>query len=259
MNAAIALKRGISAELYKFRRTFILWFLILGPAFIPVINLIIFLTRGEQVMANGGNPWQMLLQFSIDPGNFLFPFFVMIVALFVNSIEHNSNTWKLIYTQPLSRGVVYFSKVKVFIVMIFMSLMLFGIFSVLVGQVVGALKPDLGFDQAFNKSLFFSLPFKVFLMTMGYASIQFWMSQRWKNLILPLGIGIGGFISFMILSQGWKYAPYHPYGYQILGLGNLRDPEFQIWGNMEFVYRSLGLAFVIFVLGGLEKMKKRII
>ena len=259
MNAAIALKRGISAELYKYKRTFILWFLIIGPAFIPVINFIIFMSRGTEVMAEGGNPWQKLLGFSIDPGNFLFPFFVMIVALFVNSIEHNSNTWKLIYTQPLSRVTVYASKVKIFVLMIFMSLMLFGIFSVLAGEIVGMLQPELGFDQAFDKSLFFSLPFKVFLCTMGYASIQFWMSQRWRNLILPLGIGIGGFISFMIVSQGWKHAIYHPYGYQILGLGNLNDPEFQVWANMEYVYRSLGLALVTYLLTGIDKVRKRII
>lgn len=259
MNAAIALKRGISAELYKFKRTFILWFLIIGPAFIPVINFIIFMSRGEQVMAEGGNPWQRLLEFSIDPGNFLFPFFVMIVALFVNSIEYNANTWKLIYAQPLSRATVYVAKVKVFILMILLSLMLFGIFSVIAGTILGQLKPDLGFDQAFDKSVFFILPFKIFLGTMGYASIQFWMSQKWKNLILSLGVGIAGFISFSILVQGWEYAEYHPYGFQILGLGSVRDPEFEMWGNMQFIYRSLGLALVIYTLAGIEKMRKRII
>lgn len=259
MNQVIALKRGISAELFKFRRTFILWFLIIGPAFIPVINLLIFLLRGQEVVGPDVNPWQLLLQFSIDPGNFLFPFFVMIVALFVNSIEYNSNTWKLIYTQPLSRGTVYLSKVKVFVFMIFCSLMLFGIFSIAVGYIIKAVKPELGFDKTFDLSLFLSLPFKVFLTTLGYASIQFWLSQRWKNLILSLGIGIGGFISFMILSQGWKYAPYHPYGYQILGLGNLREPNFQVWANMEYIYRSIGLAIVIFGLAGIEKVRKRII
>ncbi len=259
MNTAIALKRGISAELYKYKRTFILWFLIIGPAFIPVINFIIFMTKGSEVMADGGNPWQKLLEFSIDPGNFLFPFFVMIVALFVNSIEYNANTWKLIYAQPLSRAAVYVSKVKVFTLMILMSLMLFGIFTVLVGTILGALKPELGFDQAFDKSLYFSLPFKIFLGTMGYASIQFWMSQRWKNLILPLGVGIAGFISFTILVQGWKYAGYHPYGFQVLGLGSVRNPEFEVWANMEFIYRSLGLALVIYTLAGIEKVRKRII
>ncbi|MFY0592491.1 ABC transporter permease [Roseivirga sp.] len=259
MNSAIALKRGISAELYKFRRTFILWFLVLAPAFIPVINLIIFLSRGDVIMKDGGNPWENLLKFSIDPATFLFPFFVMIVALFVNSIEYNSNTWKLIYTQPLSRTVVYLSKVKVFAFMIFSSLMLFGVFSLLVGYILQFATPDLGFDQAFDVSIFFKLSFKIFLTTMGYASIQFWLSQHFKNLIVSLGIGIAGLISFMIVVNGWEYAGYHPYGYHILGLGQVADPNFSLWNNMEYVYRSLGLAAVIYILGGIENLKKRII
>ena len=141
----------------------------------------------------------------------------------------------------------------------FFSLMLFGVFSISVGYIVKAVKPDLGFDQAFNLSLFFALPFKIFLATLGYASIQFWLSQRWKNLILSLGVGIGGFISFMIAVNGWEYAGYHPYGLQILALGSTRDPNFEVWSNMEFVYRSLGLALVIFTLAGIEKVRKRII
>lgn len=259
MNAVIALKRGISAELYKFRRTFILWFLILAPAFVPVINFIIFLTKGPEIMSEGGNPWQNLMQFSVNPANFLFPFFVMIVALYVNSIEYNSNTWKLIYAQPLSRITVYMAKVKVFSLMIFSSLMLFGIFTVATGYILRLTNPGLGFEQAFDVTIFFKLSFKVFLTTMGYASIQFWISQRFKNLILPLGIGIAGFISFTILSQGWKYAPYHPYGFQVLGIGNLSDPDYSLWDNMEYIYRSLGLSIVVFTLAGLDKMRKRII
>ena len=249
MNAVIAMKKGLSAEIYKFRRTFTLWTLILAPGFIPAINLIIFWSKGEQVIKEGQNPWDLLLQFSIDPGNFLFPFFVMIIALFVNNIEHSANTWKLIYTQPLQRTTVYLAKVKVFIVMILFSLMLFGVFTLGVGYAMQVIRPELGFDQPFDAAFLFQACFKIFLCSLGYASIQFAISQKWKNLILPLAVGLGG----------WKYAPYHPYGYQVLGLGNLRDPNTGIWDNMVFVWRSLGLAAVIFTLSGLDMKLKRII
>lgn len=259
MNTVGELTRGIGAELYKFKRTFVLWFLILAPAFVPAINLIIFLNKGHEIVGAEDNPWELLLKFSVDPGNFLFPFFVMIVALFVNSIEHNSNTWKLIYTQPLSRFIVYISKVKVFLLMLFFSLMLFGVFTVLVGWILNIVKPDLGFDQAFDVTIFFLVSTKIFLTTLGYASLQFLMSQQWRNLMLPLGIGIAGLISFMILVQGWKYVEYHPYGYQILGLGNYLEPDYELWSEAKFVFRSLGLAVVVFLAGWIVMSKKRII
>lgn len=259
MNPVISLGRGVGAEVFKFRRTFLFWFLLLAPGFVPAINLIIFLSRGRDLIQPGDNPWETLLQMSVSPGNFLFPFFVMIVALFVNSVETSSNTWKLIYTQPLSRLTVYLSKVLVFISMLFTGLLLFGLFSIGTGWVVGILMPDLGFDQAFQTYKFFTLPSKVYLMTLGYASIQFLISQQSRNLILPLGIGMGGLISYLILVQGWEYVEYHPYGFPMMGLGDYANPDASFWDNSKFVFRSLGLAFVTFAVGGMLMARKRIV
>lgn len=259
MNFALELKRGITSEIYKFRRTFALWLLILAPAFIPIINFIILFKKGDQIITEGQNPWDVLLGNTIQPGNLLFPFFVMVIALFVNSIEHNSNTWKLIYTQPLSRLTVFLSKMKVFVLMIFFSLMLFGFFTLMVGYIVGALRPELGFDQPFDQTLIFAACFKIFLASLGYASIQFAISQKWKNLMLSLGVGIAGVISIMILSNGWEYAAYHPYGYHIFALRGITPPDYDLWADMTTVYRSWIVAAAVFGLSGWDMLRKRIV
>lgn len=259
MNSVIALKRGISAEIFKFRSTFVFWFIILAPAFIPVINLIVFLQRGDEIVARGGTAWGNLMQFSNGPSNFLFPFFVFIVALFVNNIEWSSNTWKLIYTQPLNRLTVYFSKLWVFIIMLFTSLMIYGGLLIAVGQIVHATNPDLGFGEPFDLVMLFGRTFRTFLATLGFASIHFYISQRSKNLILPLGIGIAGIISFMILMQGWEYVIYHPYGYHILAEGPYVGERTLLFDNMQPIYLSIGLCLVMTIVGALDIMKKRII
>ncbi len=258
MNLALELKRGISAELFKFRRTFVLWLLVLAPAFVPAINFIILFKRGDKIIQDGQNAWAVLLGNTIQPGNFLFPFFVMVIALFVNSIEHNSNTWKLIYTQPISRLATFLSKMKVFVLMIFFSLMLFAFFSLIVGYLLNVVKPELGFDQAFDKSLIFQACLKIFLASLGYASLQFALSQKSKNLMLSLGVGIGGVISVMILMNGWEYADYHPYGYHMFALRNI-GPEDNMWAEMTTVYRSFIVATAAFALSGWDMVRKRIL
>lgn len=258
MNIAAQLHHGISAEIYKYKKTFTLWLLLLAPAFIPFINFMILWRKGDKVIQPGTNPWDTLLGFSIDPANFLFPFFVMMVALLVNNIEYSSNTWKLIYTQPLSRMALYISKMKVFIAMIFISLMLFATFTILVGLSMRVVNPDLGFNQAYNYGHIYAIMFKIFLATLGMASLQFFISQKWKNLIIPLGVGIAGLISFMILVQGWKYAPYHPYGYAILSIGGFRIEGFRLWSDMSAVYKSLAVCTIIFSLAGFDMLRKRI-
>ena len=259
MNSVLALQRGISAEIYKFRSTFVFWFIILAPAFIPFINLIVFLRKGDEILERGGTAWGNLMQYSTGPSNFLFPFFVFIVALFVNNIEWTSNTWKLIYAQPLRRLNVYLSKLIVFILMIFFSLMLFGALLIVVGKIVHATNPDLGFGDPIDLVLLFGNTFRTFLATLGFASIQFFIGQRTKNLILPLGIGIAGIISFMILVQGWEYAVYHPYGYHALAASPYTGDHGVLLENLRPITLSLAVCAVVSVIGAIDVMRKRII
>ncbi len=259
MNLATQITHGISAEIYKYKRTFTFWLIVIAPAFIPIINFLILWRRGSDIIPEGRNAWEGLMSLSLNPANFLFPFFIIMIALLVNNIEYNANTWKLIYSQTLSRFTVYTSKMKVFVLMLFISLMLFATFTILVGFSMRFANPGLGFEESFDFSLIYALYLKTFLCTLGMASIQFWISQHWKNLILPLGVGIGGVISFLIVSQGWKYAIYHPYGYHILGTGGLTPENPSIWANMDHVYYSLGVALAMFTLAGIEQTRKRII
>ena len=259
MSLAMQLRRGISAEIYKYKRTFTFWLLVLAPAFIPAINFLILTTKGSDLIKEGDNAWQLLISFSMGPANFLFPFFIIMIALLVNSLEYNANTWKLIYSQPLSRSAVYLSKMKVFILMSFMSLSLFSTFTILVGLSMRVIAPELGFNNGFDFGLVYGLYFKVFLSTLGMASIQFWISQRWKNLIIPLGVGIAGVISSIIAMQGWKYAGFHPYGYHLFATNGMTPENPNIWGNMEQVYLSIGVATIIFTLAGIEQVRKRIV
>lgn len=258
MNFVSTYKQSLSAEIYKYRSTFLFWFLLLAPAFIPAINLIMFLQRGEAIMERGGTAWGNLLQYSTGPATFLFPFFVFVVALFVNNIESSSNTWKLIYTQPVARVTVYLAKLKTFLLMLLASLFFYGLLTYLVGIIVNAVKPDLGFGDPFELYFLFGRTLKFFLGVLGFAMIHFYISQRTKNIILPLGVGIAGIISFTIAIQGWEYAQYHPYGYHTLALGPANGSSDQLWMNMQPLYLSIGLALVIGIIGAIDAHRKRI-
>ena len=51
MNIALSLRRSLSTEIFKFRSTFLIWFLLIAPVFIPVINPILFLKRGDEIVS----------------------------------------------------------------------------------------------------------------------------------------------------------------------------------------------------------------
>lgn len=254
----IEIRRGLSAEFFKFKNTFLFWFVILAPAFVPFINLISFLRRGEDIMARGGEAWPNLIQYNTGPSNLLLPFFIFILALYVNNIETSSNTWKLIYSQPISRLSVYISKLSSLLIMLFLSLMLFGIFIYASGILINYFKPSLGFDTRVDIVFLFGRCLKIYFATLGIAVIHFYISQRSKSILLPLGIGIGGLISFSILVQGWEYAQYHPYGYHILTLGSANGSRSQLLERMTPIYLSFTITTCLSILGAIDIKRKRI-
>ena len=141
--------------------------------------------------------------------------------------------------------------------MIFISLALFTVFIIAAGFALRVANPGLGFEATPDFSFQVQLIFKIFLSTLAMASIQFFISQHSKNIILPLGIGIAGVISFLILSQGWEYSPYHPYGYSILASNGLTKEGFNLWADMNPVYRSLLVATVMFTASGVYQLRKK--
>ncbi len=259
MNNLQALRGSLSSEIYKYRSTFLLWFAILSPAFIPAINLVTFLHSGDKILARGGTAWSNLMQYSTGPANFLFPFFVMIVALFMNQIENNSNSWKLIYAQQNPRWSIYLAKVITYCLILFLGLTLYMGLTYAVGKIVHIVNPELGFGAYFSFWKMIERSLMLFIGTLGFASIQFWLGQRFKNLMISLGIGVGGIISFMIVAQGWKYARFHPYGFHMLAGSGVENDKLILWQQMEPLYLSLGLALVVFILAGIDMNKRRII
>lgn len=259
MKLFYSLQAGISAETFKYQSTFLWWFILLAPAFIPLINLFAFVRRGDEILERGGTAWGLLLQYSNAPAFLLFPFFVFIVALYVNQIEWSSNTWKLIYTQPLDRLTVFFSKWIFFVALLFISLMLFAGFLFLAGKITHMFRPELGFDEPFDLVVHFGQGFRMFLATLGFAAIQFYLSQKTKNIMLPLGIGIAGIISYLIVVKGWEYAGYHPYGFHDMvgGFNNLART--MLVENITPIYRSLVLCFILVGIAAVDVSQKRIL
>jgi len=92
------------------------------------------------------------------------------------------------------------------------------------------------------------------LMLMG---IQFLIALRWSNVIVAFSIGVVGFISAIILVQGWKYVHFHPYA-----LGTLS--YMRTLGRVNFTlthlitYSTIGLVCT-FICGYFMWCKRRIV
>jgi lantibiotic transport system permease protein len=59
------------------------------------------------------------------------------------------------------------------------------------------------------------LNFKTFVALLGIVSIQYWLGLRFRNFIVPIGIGLGLLVASMILSP-WEHIDKVPYAFPFL-------------------------------------------
>jgi lantibiotic transport system permease protein len=70
---------------------------------------------------------------------------------------------------------------------------------------------------------------KTFISLMAIISFQYWLSLRFRNFIIPIGIGLGLLVTALILYQfQWKHIYKVPYAFPVLTMEGIRETEFKL-------------------------------
>lgn len=253
MNAITYYTSSTQNEFFKLKRTFAFWLTFLSAFFVPAIFFLIYLFRSDKLIpADGVNPWDSFLGNQIRAViPFLMPLFVILITSLIIQVEHKSNGLKHLFTLPIPKWSVYFGKLTIVILAILFAFILFFGIMIATGYIVGLIHPELKLAEISPKYMeSIQVLFRTFISILGIIGLQFWLSFRIKNFIIPLGIGIILMIAGMILANG-EEALYYPYSYNILSL----NPENGQWLPEVCLY-SLGY-FVLFSVAGFLDVKRR--
>lgn len=202
-------------------------------------------------------------------GSFLVPMLIIFIAYSVNNIEFKADTWKTLFSLPISKFSVYSAKYFYAFFLIFLCLALFVLFTLGFGDFLGLIKPDLKFSEYSIASLLSQLYFKFFLASLGILSIQFLLSLLFSDFLKPMGIGFIGTISGNILAANdWKYAYLFPYSHPMMVLKAISQgkggkhptpvPEITIEMFTKDTWVSLAVALVVFIAGYFIVLKKSV-
>lgn len=246
MNIAASFK----TELIKTKRSAALWVVVLGAGFVPFIFFLSYLVKpASNIKRLAKNPWavhigELWQAFSV----FLLPMFIILICSLVLQIEYKNNTWKQVYASPQSYANIYFSKLSGIITMILLLFILFNLFSIGAAIVPNLFHKGFGFlDASFNWQKFIVLNIRLFISTLGIIALQYWLSMRFKNFIIPIGIGLASLIATLIAMR-WEHIFKIPYAHPFLTMqfgevkkGFLQNHE---WNAIGYFIAFTALGFL---------------
>lgn len=206
------------AEFLKSRRTAAFWLTVVGAAFVPIVSSIRLLARPDHfIPVFKKDPWQRIISDNWQAGSFfLLPMFVILVTSLVVQIEYKNNTWKQVYASPRSMADIFMSRFIVIHTLILLAFILFDAFIVVTACGVNLFQKGYHFfDNPVPWKTLFALTTKLYFSILAITSIQYWLSLRFRNFIIPVGIGLALLITGFMIHQ-WEQLYYYPYMYPLI-------------------------------------------
>lgn len=250
MNALTYFSRGWSSERIRLKHTLVWKLVLFFPVFVNLIYFSIFYFRGEYfVKAEEQQAWQVLIVNTSSNFFMLFlPLFVILFALLNENLNHQANVRKFLYTLPTPQWAQISSRWLYSLMLYTITFIWYMVGLLASGWILSQLRSDLGFEQFVSNTVFFAI-FNGYLASWGMLALQFVLSYYFSNVIIPLSIGVGGFISALVLIQ-WEHIVYHPYVYQTFAYTNtisLKNGEYsEIFQPILF---GLGLSAFVLLMG----------
>ncbi len=244
------------AELIKTKRSASVWVVVLGSGFIPLIFFLAYVLTPEknyprlQIL-----PWQQHFAMGWQGlASFLLPMFVILVCSLIPQLEYKNNAWKQVFSTPQLLSNIFFSKFFTIILMIFFLFFLFNLFLIGAALIANVIN---------SKYVFLHTPIdweglllwngRTGMSVLGIIAIQYWLSLRFKNFIIPISIGLALLISSLIAVPFWDQVDKLPYAYCILTMRSFISGHKSIQNHEIYSV----LYFVLFLLIAFLDMKYR--
>ncbi|MEW9097111.1 MAG: ABC transporter permease [Clostridiaceae bacterium] len=232
------MKKVIEVELIKLRHSKLLWVIAFVPIFFVVIGLMNFLRYQDIFTSKGQNVWQQVYtQSAIFYGMILLPVFVTVIMAILARIENAQNGWKKICALPVKRTHMYVSKLIIGSGFILLNLLVF-MFTIIVG----------GFFITGNTSIppnIIYAPLLTFISLIPVMVIQFYLSIRFSNIGLPLGVGVAFSIPSLLISNTkfWVLFPWTYPGRALLNGSSINF--FDMGANMYIIGIIIATIFIV--------------
>ena len=206
---------SVRSEILKTKRTASFYLTIIGAAFGPLITMLDILI-GEGISPNDRSSIfnRLFVEKFQMSGLLAYPLFLILICTLLPQIEYKNNAWKQVLIAPKTKADIFLSKfiniqllILAFFVINFLIMYVCAIFLHLKDPSLHVL------NQPLNGYEIIKLRLNTYVALLGLCAIQFWLGLRFKNFIIPIGIGIACYFAgtILIMQLGPKHVLYLPY------------------------------------------------
>jgi len=203
--------RVLSAERLKLKRTLVSKIAVLAPVVVVLLVFGVEVVRGGKV-SKGDQPVTDLAQKAFVIWTLLMlPFYASLAAALLAALEHNGDNWKHVLALPVRRQSIFSAKLIAGGTLLFISSLVWAAAILIAGEVLRLVRPDWS-GAALPVVMVIRGSMLSFCAAGLLFSIQMWISLRWRNFALGLGLGIVAIIvnilvvsapTFVIASFPW--------------------------------------------------------
>lgn len=250
----MSLAISVRAEIIKTKRSASFWLSLFGAGVIPLIFFLTYFLKPER---NYSMEWDKHISMGWQVFNaFLLPMFVILICSLIPQIEYKNNAWKQVFATPKSTGNIFFSKYLTILIMILFLFLLFNIFLLLAAVIPNIIDKKFTFlSRPLDWAELVRINLKTFVSLLAIISIQYWLSLRFRNFIVPIGIGLALLVTALIVYQfRWEHVYKVPYALPVLTMEVIKDADRPILENHE--WNSIGY-FVFFTVLAFLDMRYR--
>ncbi|PQJ10247.1 hypothetical protein CJD36_016305 [Flavipsychrobacter stenotrophus] len=253
----VSFVNSFRSEWLKRRHTASSWIVLIGAAFMPLLVILMRLQDhgkpADKIFMK--NIWAAMYHRNWTAmGMFMLPFMLILSTSLITNVEFKNNTWKQLHTTPQSLTTIYFAKFSVIIVMLIQLFLLFNVGIYLSVMLPGYIFSDLQLPtDPYPYQAYFRGTGYFFIDCLPVIALQYLLSLKFKNFIVPIGIGFSMLV-IALLALNWKYGYIIPYIYTPL---NFKENQNFVDPLMNRHYWAAGYCVVLTVVGYILYVTKK--
>lgn len=196
--------RAIYAEGLKLKRSPALVLMVATPITIVFMYFCIGLR-------SGGDGWSWLMTNTLMLWTALFlPLCIATETALLADLEIRGSQWKHLFALPISRAALYTAKLVVALLLLVLSMLVFGIGLWSAGKGLGVFRPEMGFDAPFPWLRWLTYSAALVPSACLLLSLHTWVSLRFRSFVPSVGSGfLGMAIAGLLVAQdAWPYFPW---------------------------------------------------